>query len=428
LLRHQNPFSDIADSVIALIDQAELIVAHNVKFDAGFLNAELSALGQPAIDKPLYCTMEGYRATNGGGSAGLDAVTTKIGLSRGGARHGALEDAWLAMMVYFWLHGCPYRMPFSVFSNLHPSNLVPTPPMPDQAKAIEQTLAKIREMFSRTDAAPPAIGPAFSPSGLDVSDGIDLTTTVSGPGNDDLRGITIAIKYTDSGERRSTRRITLEEVLLSDEGILYLKSFCHECNAPRTFRFDRIRSIIDLDGREYQPAIFFRDELRAPIPPLTVTSASPTSNGNCSPDAITTSEKPGAAQRRVARDGARVLAALARSDGLMHQAEIQVILDYIIECARRRDIPTNAEDRLALAAYLKRQRSTADILDECLARLARSTAEEQRLFLASAIALTDADGRRDTAEVAMSPICREISFRQFDLAMAGTLAMTVQPG
>jgi hypothetical protein len=85
----------------------------------------------------------------------------------------------------------------------------------------------------------------------------------------------------------------------------------------------------------------------------------------------------------------------------MHPAEIDVIVDYIAQRAVREGIETNAEDRLALAGYVKRQRPTAETLDECLVRLARGSADEQRLFLISAISLAEADGLRDSAEVAM---------------------------
>jgi tellurite resistance protein len=50
---------------------------------------------------------------------------------------------------------------------------------------------------------------------------------------------------------------------------------------------------------------------------------------------------------------------------------------------------------------VKRQRPTTDTPDECLVRLAREPADEQRRFLLSAIALAEADGQRDTTEVTM---------------------------
>jgi DNA polymerase-3 subunit epsilon len=51
--------------------------------------------------------MKGYRALDLGGSAALSAVCRHIKLARAGDLHGAIEDAWLAMQIYLWLHGCP---------------------------------------------------------------------------------------------------------------------------------------------------------------------------------------------------------------------------------------------------------------------------------------------------------------------------------
>jgi hypothetical protein len=39
----------------------------------------------------------------------LSAVCRHIKLARAGDRHGTIEDAWLAMQIYLWLHGCPLQ-------------------------------------------------------------------------------------------------------------------------------------------------------------------------------------------------------------------------------------------------------------------------------------------------------------------------------
>jgi hypothetical protein len=375
-------------------------VAHNADFDVAFINAELAALDRPAIAKPVYCTVEGYRARNDTSSARLDEVAAHMGLSRAGPRHGALEDAWLAMMVYFWLHECPYRMQFSAFSDPNPINLQSVPPIPDQAEAVEQAVATLRDMFARTDAAPPRISSTFTPRGLEQPDDGDVVADETDGPSDDLRGTTFAIEYTDSGGRETTRRITVQDLRQTADGRIYLHCFCHECREHRTFRFDRIRSIIDLNGVVHEPGPFFRDELNVPVSPIM--PAGSVSRDKQPPTTRSMySDRPGTAQRRVAQDGALLLAALARSDGIMHPAEIEVIVEYMAERAIGEGIGTDQKDRLALASYLKRQRPTGEILEDCLTRLRRGPTEEQRLLLRNAIALAEADGQRDTEEVTM---------------------------
>src|SRR3546814_18967649 len=87
------------------------------------------------------------------------------------------------------------------------------------------------------------------------------------------------------------------------------------------------------------------------------------------------------AQRRVARDGLRLLAGLARADGILHSDEIVVILDYIAAVADREGIATTEDDRAALFGYVKRQRPTSEILEDCLDRMEYAGAEDQRLFI-----------------------------------------------
>jgi DNA polymerase III epsilon subunit-like protein len=87
----------------------ELLVAHNAAFDLRFINREMTLSGLPALTRPVHCTMKGYRALDLGGSASLSAVCRHIKLARAGDLHDAIEDAWLAMQIYLWLHGCPLQ-------------------------------------------------------------------------------------------------------------------------------------------------------------------------------------------------------------------------------------------------------------------------------------------------------------------------------
>jgi DNA polymerase III subunit epsilon len=61
------------------------------------------------LNRPVYCTMKAYRRLELGGSAALSAVCRRIKLARAGNLHDAIEDAWLAMQIYLWLHDCPLQ-------------------------------------------------------------------------------------------------------------------------------------------------------------------------------------------------------------------------------------------------------------------------------------------------------------------------------
>ena len=108
-LRLQDPFAVHAVDIWRFLTSYELLVAHNAAFDVRFINREMTLSGLPALRRPLYCTMKGYRALELGGSAALSAVCRHIKLARSGHLHNAIEDAWLAMQIYLWLHGCPLQ-------------------------------------------------------------------------------------------------------------------------------------------------------------------------------------------------------------------------------------------------------------------------------------------------------------------------------
>jgi DNA polymerase-3 subunit epsilon len=73
-LRLQDPFAVHAADVWRFLTSYDLIVAHNAAFDIRFINREMRLAGLPALTRPVYCTMKGYRALDLGGSASLSAI------------------------------------------------------------------------------------------------------------------------------------------------------------------------------------------------------------------------------------------------------------------------------------------------------------------------------------------------------------------
>src|SRR5262249_51359903 len=122
-LHLQDSFAVHAANVWRFLTSYELFVAHNAAFDIRFINRELSLSGLPGLTRSVYCTMKGYRALNRGGSASLSAICRHIKLTRAGDLHDAIEDAWLAMQIYLWLHGCPLQRRLLSSLPRTPSNL-----------------------------------------------------------------------------------------------------------------------------------------------------------------------------------------------------------------------------------------------------------------------------------------------------------------
>lgn len=304
-------------------------------------------------------------------------------------------------------------------------------------------------LFRRTEATPPVMPATFRPDGLDEPDSPDMSglvvtvitdsyVRIDTPlpeleepereperrpekrahfcvGNNDFQAIaedaagsTFAIDYLDSTGTLSRRRITMREIYTNGDRT-YVQAFCHERRAARSFRFDRIIEVIDIDGECHDPRRFFTESLGLVFPTVEQVSAPPkppsparadqaqTRNRAAKPD-VRTTDKPGMAQRRVARDGLRVLVALARADGELHPEEPEVILDYIAEQCDLCGIDMTETDRAALLPYLKRQQPSSDVLGECLSALNTAPRIQQRLLIRFAMMLMDADGVQDPAE------------------------------
>ncbi|MGE4407035.1 exonuclease domain-containing protein [Pseudomonas sp.] len=130
-LRHQEPFSAHVGTIEAMFSGASLAVAHNAAFDADFVAREFIDCGREPPTTPLFCTMQAWRDVVGGRSS-LSAVCATLGLERCGQHHGAMEDAYLAMMVYLSLRGGGLMFPFEQMGRLaNPTNVQDVPPLPD---------------------------------------------------------------------------------------------------------------------------------------------------------------------------------------------------------------------------------------------------------------------------------------------------------
>jgi DNA polymerase III subunit epsilon len=99
-------FGHHADELLAFIGDSHM-VAHNARFDFGFLNAELQRCGKALVDMArMIDTVAIARALHPGAKHSLDALCTRYGIDRSHRiKHGALLDAELLAQLYIELTG-----------------------------------------------------------------------------------------------------------------------------------------------------------------------------------------------------------------------------------------------------------------------------------------------------------------------------------
>jgi DNA polymerase-3 subunit epsilon len=92
MIRDAPTFAEVADQVLAAL-AGRVFVAHNARFDWGFVSAEVRRARDLALDGPRLCTVRlARRLVKGIGSCGLDNLTQHFGLENS-ARHRAMGDA-----------------------------------------------------------------------------------------------------------------------------------------------------------------------------------------------------------------------------------------------------------------------------------------------------------------------------------------------
>ena len=107
-LQGEPVFADIADPFIDFIRDSEVIM-HNAPFDAAFIDAELSRLGDEWGRLEDYCritdTLEMARERHPGQRNSLDALSARYQVNIERNLHGALLDAQILLDVYLAMTG-----------------------------------------------------------------------------------------------------------------------------------------------------------------------------------------------------------------------------------------------------------------------------------------------------------------------------------
>ena len=105
-LRDKPLFSTVAEEFLEFVADSPMI-AHNARFDMGFVNAELTRIKRNALTPPrVIDTADMARRKFPGSPASLDALCKRFNIDNSSrTKHGALLDAELLAEVYIELIG-----------------------------------------------------------------------------------------------------------------------------------------------------------------------------------------------------------------------------------------------------------------------------------------------------------------------------------
>lgn len=203
------PFVDVAADLRHLMDDA-LLVAHNARFDAAFLEVEFAVVARQRPDfdatvpNPWLCTLQLARNCFYFGRNNLGAIAARLGV-RTGRAHRALNDVYVtAGILKRMAHELRERRLQTVGDLLHAQGgpLYMSPPVaPDLPRPLAEAMSC---------------------------------------------GKRVHICYRSGGSE--TRRDISPLFAAENAGMLYLTAYCHLRQAQRTFRLDRILSAEIVDA------------------------------------------------------------------------------------------------------------------------------------------------------------------------------------
>ena len=145
------------------------------------------------------------------------------------------------------------------------------------------------------------------------------------------------IEYQDEEHAPSSRTISVKRVAISSEGAGLLQGYCFWRKEPRTFRLDRLISVIDADGEYHNPPTNFIIEMFETF-------------------AVHVRHDEVALRRFSQRFSAHfaILKLMANADGEIHPKEEEAIIDYAARLMVRSDFYIGNEELHQFNRWLKR--------------------------------------------------------------------------
>lgn len=206
-----------------------------------------------------------------------------------------------------------------------------------------------------------------------------------------------AIEYRASDGLPSSRTVRIHTLAVSSQGAGLLQGFCYWREATRTFRMDRVISVVDGDGEIHAPpADFVRDLFDSfaveALPPIRQKDRK-----------VRKPKTPVAAERFINKHAADfvLLKLMAGIDGEVHAMENVAINDHVAKLWLQEDTPISSEHMTHVYNWIDRlapeQRDYAAAVDAVMKKPPKDMA---RLLL-SMKAVLEADGRHDPRETAL---------------------------
>ncbi|WP_158272091.1 tellurite resistance TerB family protein [Marinicauda salina] len=207
-------------------------------------------------------------------------------------------------------------------------------------------------------------------------------------------GQCFGIEYVASDGEESRRRITVWDIKLGKNGIPCLLARCHERNATRQFRIDRIQSIIDLDGEIFEPPTEFLIEIFG-MDPVFARAAETGSVDmpEFREQARIQAERAERWQqiRDIVVPEMKILAALSLSDGYMQADERGEIVAHLLSLIAHLEPSLEEEDRLV--ELVKRQRPSPGAVDRAIEQVGKYPRERLDALWATCVRVIEADGQ-----------------------------------
>ncbi len=226
----------------------------------------------------------------------------------------------------------------------------------------------------------------------------DLKTSVPSDYQDDpsentegglgfAEGQSFIIEYVNAAGKSSTRRITVYDIVTSAGGVPSLMARCHERQATRQFRIDRIASCIDYNGEVFDDVSGFLVDTFGMSAELAGREASDEN------------EHRWKAIIEYLRPMAILLAAVSRSDGQVRSVELETSAQRLAMIAERRDLWIEDENYERLVNYIRRLRPDAEAIGRALGALSKADKDDIIAFFRAAVAVMKADGVHHPEEV-----------------------------